>query len=427
MVKVAISSTKYIILGEFSVDGYIDKPDLIGAFFGQTEGLIGESLEFQNLQKSGKIGRIEIFLKKGKGNVFGKFTIPTALDRVEVSLVAAAIESINKIGHCSGNIKITQIKDDREEKRILVQKRAEELLANIKHNLPVSSEITLNIAEEVSKKDIKKYGVEIYGGPNIETDEEIILVEGRADVLNLLKCGISNVLSINGSKFSQKISKLIAGKEIIAFLDDDNAGHNELKVLKDKLDIDYFCFPNKGREVEDLNYKEIMKCLKNKEEINKDNKKNDFNSNIINKLKSLVSSTIDDKIVLDSENINKIEKNNKNIKLNKDIKTIDFKKNEIRNHWTKPQFEKITHMINSIKNTGSFIVLNKNYRRIKSDNISEILFFKSEKAKILIIDGIAEKSVLKVAKENNIEFIISKSKSKIINSNIKIKLFKEFE
>lgn len=423
MVKVAISSIKYVIYGNFLTDGYIDKPDLIGAFFGQTEGLIGENLEFQNLQKTGKIGRIEINLIKTNGKTKGKFTVPTALDRVEVSLVAAAIESINKIGHCSGKIEIVEIKDEREDKRKLVMKRAEELLSNLKEKLPISSDITLNINENNLKNSIKKYGNEIYGGPNIKTDEEIILVEGRADVLNLLKFGILNVLSINGSKFSNKIIKLVENKKIIAFLDDDNAGHKELEVLKDKLKLDYYCFATDKQEVEDLSYKEIIKCLKNKNEIDK-NKNNENSLRIVKKLKSIVENVIDE--TKNKKNINK-NIQNKQIKDNI-IKEIKSNENiDKKNYWSKAQFEKIRFMIKSIKNKNMFIILNENYRRIKLANIDKINLLKTDKGKILILDGICEKSVLKIAKENNIEFIICKSKSKIKENTIRIKLFKEFE
>ena len=44
----------------FEIEGVVEKPDVIGAVFGQTEGLFGPELELRELQKSGRIGRIEI-------------------------------------------------------------------------------------------------------------------------------------------------------------------------------------------------------------------------------------------------------------------------------------------------------------------------------------------------------------------------------
>jgi len=155
MAKISISSTKYLIMGEFNSNGIIEKTDLIGSFFGQTEGLIGEDLEFSNLQKNGKLGRIEINIKKIKDKTIGTFKIPTSLNKTQVSLVAAAIESIKKIGHSNGNIKITNIRDEREHKRKEIIKRAEELLTNLKEDLPNSNNITKTIEEKQKIKKIK--------------------------------------------------------------------------------------------------------------------------------------------------------------------------------------------------------------------------------------------------------------------------------
>ena len=59
MAKIAPTSIKYMIYAKFEADGAIEKPDVIGALFGQTEGLLGEDMEMRELQKQGKIGRID--------------------------------------------------------------------------------------------------------------------------------------------------------------------------------------------------------------------------------------------------------------------------------------------------------------------------------------------------------------------------------
>ncbi len=276
-----MSSTKYVIEGKFDVKGHIDKPDLIGSFFGQTEGLIGEELEFSNLQKTGKLGRIDIFLKKTNTKTTGLFRIPTALNKIEVSLVAAALESITKIGHCTGTIKITQIKDEREEKRKQIMKRAETLLENLKNKLPDSETITTNIKTSLKKKSIIEYQTNIFGTEDIETKQDIILVEGRADVANLIKNGYDNILSFNGSDTPNSIRKLTKNKTTILFLDGDNAGKKELEVLKQKLKPKYYAFAPNGKEVEELNLKEIATALKNKKEIT-------YKNQFIKKIKKII-------------------------------------------------------------------------------------------------------------------------------------------
>jgi len=267
MVKISMSSTKYVIIGEFNSNGIIEKTDLIGSFFGQTEGLIGEDLEFSNLQKNGKLGRIEINIKRFNNKTKGKFTIPTSLNKTQVSLVAAAIESIKKIGHSNGNIKIINIRDEREHKRKEIIKRAEELLNNLKEDLPNSNNITKKIEEKQKTKKIQKYGKNCFGGPNLKNIKEIILVEGRADVINLLKNGFENIISFNGTQIDNYLINFCKDKEITLFLDDDYAGHKHLEEIQSNIKIKNYTFAPDGKEVEELNLKEINKALKNKKTV----------------------------------------------------------------------------------------------------------------------------------------------------------------
>lgn len=404
-----MTSTKYIINGSFNTLGYIDKQDLIGSFFGQTEGLIGDELEFQNLQKTGKLGRIDITLIKSNGKTKGKFQIPTSLNKVEVSLVAATLESITKIGATTGEIKILSIIDKREDKRKLILKRAEELLSNLKEVLPNSIEITENITQNFSKHQIKTYGKNIFGGKDIKLLNEIIIVEGRADVLNLLKNGINNVISFNREEINNSIYKLCSQKELIAFLDGDKPGKFKLEELKDLLNIDYYSFAPEGKEVEELNYKEIIKCLKNKIEIEKPISNDNI---LINKIKDIIIKKLNKKEEL-------IIKPIKNIKKNKNI--VDFK----NNYFNKQEYNKIKNIIEGIKDKNEYILLNENNRIIKKGKIKDIYNLQTNKGKTLVFDGICENLLINKAKENNIEIIISKSKSRCKES-IKIFLFDFF-
>jgi len=64
MAKVSPVSIKYMIHGNLVAEGALEKPDVIGALFGQTEGLLGSELDMRELQKEGKIGRIEVSLER---------------------------------------------------------------------------------------------------------------------------------------------------------------------------------------------------------------------------------------------------------------------------------------------------------------------------------------------------------------------------
>lgn len=418
-----MSNTKYIIFGEFKIDGIIDKPDLIGSFFGQTEGLIGEDLEFNSLQKNGKLGRIDINLIKKNGKSLGKFSIPTALNKVEVSLVAAAIESIEKIGHCNGKIVINSIKDDREDKRKKILARAESLLSKLKEDLPDTAVISEKLSENYRKKLIKPYFKgEYFGGPNVLLEKEIILVEGRADVINLLKNGIFNIICFNGSNVSKEIVHLCENKIITVFLDGDRGGRKELDELIDKANVDFYCFAPEGKGVEDLNYKEIMKCLKNKVELNvkvnneKENYKKNSKNQIVKDIKNEITQISNKRNIVKDLVENIIEKKIDEVKLRK------------KDYFSKKEFEKILGIIENIKNKKEFYLLNKSYRKIFSGNINEILSLKKRNGKILILDGICEGSILKKAENLDLDLVIARSKSKFKNnySNINVILFENF-
>ena len=54
MAKTYLSTVKYVIKTDFTVEGIVDKHDIIGAIFGQSEGLIGEEMDLKELQKKRK-------------------------------------------------------------------------------------------------------------------------------------------------------------------------------------------------------------------------------------------------------------------------------------------------------------------------------------------------------------------------------------
>ena len=53
------TSSKYVIKASIRANGVVNKSDVVGAVFGQTEGLLGDELDLRDLQKSGRMGRVE--------------------------------------------------------------------------------------------------------------------------------------------------------------------------------------------------------------------------------------------------------------------------------------------------------------------------------------------------------------------------------
>lgn len=264
MGKINPVSSKYIIHTSIQIDGVVDKPDVIGAIFGQTEGLLGADLELRELQRSGKIGRIEVNLDTRSGKTKGEIILPSSLDKAETAIIGAALEIIQRIGPCNAKVRVESIEDVRISKRQFVIERAKELLKNLTEAvLPNSQEIAEEVAASVRVMEITEYGRErLPAGPDIDDSQEIIVVEGRADVINLLKNGFKNAIAINGTSVPQTIIDLCKKKTVTVFVDGDRGGNLIVQELLSVTDIDFVTRAPDGKELEELTKKEIHKCLR---------------------------------------------------------------------------------------------------------------------------------------------------------------------
>ncbi len=277
MAKISPTSIKYMVYAKFKAEGTVEKPDIIGALFGQTEGLLGSDLDMRRLQKEGKIGRIEVEVEKKNSKTVGKIEIPSALDKTETTLVGAALETIEKIGPSVAEIEIEKIEDVRKSKRDYILKRAKKLLEKVEEKMPKSREMTSNLISESRTRKIKEYGEEKLPAGNIDEDE-VIVVEGRADVLNLLRNGVENVIGMDGTRLPKAIEKLSKDKEITLFVDGDRGGKLIIKNVTDNADVNFVASAPDGKEVEELTGKEILSALRKKKpvkEFKKSEKKED--------------------------------------------------------------------------------------------------------------------------------------------------------
>jgi DNA primase len=236
---------------------------VIGAVFGQTEGLFGPELDLRELQKTGRIGRIEIDLHSKNDRTTGTIVIPTSLDRISTALIAASIESINRVGPCSAKVSLDKIEDIREARRKVIIDRAKEILHkwNIE-SMPNVDEVYKQISSTVKLGKVGKYGPEdLPAGPKLEKSKDIIIVEGRADIINLMRCGIQNTIALEGAKIPESIKKLTKEKEATALLDGDRGGDLILKELLQVTSIRYVGRAPRGKEIEECNCHEITEAL----------------------------------------------------------------------------------------------------------------------------------------------------------------------
>jgi len=262
MAKIAPTSIKYIIYATFEAEGAIEKPDVIGALFGQTEGLLGEDMEMRELQKQGKIGRIEVTLELDEGRTKGEIEIPSAMDKTETTLIGAALETIEKIGPSETKITVERIDDVRGSKRDYIMERAKQLLEKMGGGSDIKSMgKELGAARRASA--LKTYGTENLPCGDLSGDE-IIVVEGRADVVNMLKEGIDNVICMNGVKLPETVKELSKEKNTTLFVDGDRGGKLIIKNVTENADINYVAIAPEGKEVEELTSKELLQALRKK-------------------------------------------------------------------------------------------------------------------------------------------------------------------
>ncbi len=260
------STTKYLILGKIYANGIVEKPDVVGAIFGQTEGLLGNELDLRDLQKSGRIGRIEVDINEKKGRSEGVITMPSSLDQIETAILASALETIDRVGPCKAEIVIDHIEDVRVQKKNKIVDRAKELLTDLMEESQTSG---IGLAEAIRQslqvQEIVHYGKEkCPAGPNVEASDAIIVVEGRNDVLNLLKFGIKNAIAVEGTNIPQAIQDLSKERIVTAFVDGDRGGELILREFLQVAEVDFVARAPKQKEVEELTQKQIMKALRNK-------------------------------------------------------------------------------------------------------------------------------------------------------------------
>ncbi len=264
---------KYIIEFDFEIDGTVELSDIVGAIFSSTDYLLGPDFDMREMSETGKISRIRLVNVETRGRkMIGTLQVPTTKEIEAVALIAALIETVEQVGPYKAKFKFKRIIDVREEKLRYIEKRAMEILEKWKFDkIPKADEILRKLHEKalgkVNLHNIKVGNTVLVAGPEFEKADEVILVEGRADVAKLVKFGIKNVLSIGGGKIPEELKNILENKRVVAFLDGDRGGFLNLKKLMNTIRVDYVAMAPKGKEVEELKYEEVMEALANRQPI----------------------------------------------------------------------------------------------------------------------------------------------------------------
>ena len=406
-----LTTTKYLIHAQITANGIVEKPDVVGAVFGQTEGLLSNDLDLRELQRTGRIGRIQVNIQSNSGRAKGEIVIPSSLDRVETAILAASLETINRVGPCEAEIHTTKVEDVRAVKREQVVNRAKEIYKNMVESVgPTSMRMIEEVREAMRVHEISEYGDDrLPAGPSIHTSDAIIVVEGRSDVLNLLKYGIKNTVAVEGVSVPHSIGELSKKRTTTAFVDGDRGGELILKELLQIGDVDYITRAPKGKEVEDLEKDEVLVALRDK----------------VPTAQFLATTNI----------LN--DKNNKNNNNKKDNQKHHKKHNKY-NRNEKPQAEKepkveveddevtlMKDMLKEFEGTGCGAILDEALnmtKEVEVENIYEEIKNIEGTADTVIFDGVISQRLVDVASEKGINKLVAFKSMNIVKKPQNVKL-----
>jgi DNA primase len=256
-------SPKYLIHAAIRTSGVVERSDVVGAIFGQTEGLLGDELDLRDLQESSKVGRIDVDIDSEGGRSFGSLTVASGLDRVETAVLAAALETIERVGPSRAEVTVTELEDTRAAKRRELVDRATELLGRFEDQALTNSQLVEEVRQRARVEDITEYEG-LPAGSTVVDSDAIIIVEGRADVRRLLQYGIKNAVAVEGTDVPDAVVALTEERTVTAFFDGDRGGDLILRELAQLGDVDYVAFAPAGKSVEDLSRDEVMRTLREK-------------------------------------------------------------------------------------------------------------------------------------------------------------------
>ncbi len=254
---------KYLVIASLKIDGTVQRKDVIGAIMGQTEGLLGDELELRKLQRTARVGHVDVEMESNKGKMSGTITIPSSMDNVETAIIGSALETIDRIGPCKAIIKVSEIQDVRKTKRNSVVDRAKELLLDLVASGEAASKTVIEEVRSVltTQKLTVFHGLTC--GPNIESSDSLIVMEGRNDVANVINFGIKNAIACDGAgNMKQELIDLANSKgTVIAAIDGDRGGEMLLRELHGQMKVDFVAQAPVGQEWELLPQKTVTKCL----------------------------------------------------------------------------------------------------------------------------------------------------------------------
>ena len=273
-------------------------------------------------------------------------------------------------------LRLDAIDDVRAAKKDDIVKRAKEIKQKWATKTVSEGESMLNDVHQGDSRKLTTYGPsKLTCSSGLSDSNWVILVEGRADVINLLRAGYDNALAIEGAKIDESIKELCNSKDtVVAFLDGDRAGGFILKELKSVVPVDYELRADNDVEVEELTPQRIDEILRP----------------VANEIRDGKPSPT------------------------------------LQNEDDKPLADMASNIFSELNETLEAVGLDNNQSEIFKVPISEVVSKLSTQSgiKYLLLDGIITQRLLEGAKNAGIEYIIGHRVAKLTNSDgMKLKTF----
>ncbi|WP_295616431.1 DNA primase DnaG [uncultured Methanobrevibacter sp.] len=444
---VELTTTKYLIHAQINANGIVEKPDVVGAVFGQTEGLLSNDLDLKELQRTGRIGRIQVIIHSNSGRAKGEIVIPSSLDRIETAILAASLETINRVGPCEATIEVLRVEDVRAVKRQQVINRAKEIYMGMMETVsPESMKMIEEIRESMRVHEISEFGEErLPAGPNVHTSDAIIVVEGRNDVLNLLKYGIKNTVAVEGVNIPPSVADLTKKRTVTAFVDGDRGGELILKELLQVGDVDYITRAPRGKEVEDLEKEEVLVALRDKapteqvinnldfnldtqakvpkNKINRANKTNDRRAKNLNKTEKFHGNKNGRNDRKDKFE-RKDRKNGRNDRRGEDRNSRGHRDRQ-NDRIQDSRIKLLKNMLKDLEGTGNSEIYDDSLNLLKETNVEtlyEDLKQDNPDADTIIFDGVISQRLVDIAYTKGIKTLVAFKSSRVIKRPDKLRL-----
>lgn len=129
----------YEIWWTLRIEGVVEKQDVVGVLYHETDSL-GSDFSLEELKNREKVnGPIIRGLEFKEGMTKGRVGARCDLDLKRAAELAAALETINKIGPCEADVSVSKIALTSYGKRKMIRERATEVLEGLKGEKDVTA------------------------------------------------------------------------------------------------------------------------------------------------------------------------------------------------------------------------------------------------------------------------------------------------